>query len=643
VANQIFLAIRFKSKYTIAVLIIGFVFAFSFFYACQKPTNTEGLVYLNHAEDVGYVGIATCASCHPDKHSTFIHTGMGLSFDTASRSKSSAKFGKEHVVYDQSLDMYYYPYWVGEQLFIKEFQLKNGDTIHQLDVAINYIVGSGQHTNSHLFKNEGYLYQAPITFYVQKQKWDLAPGFENGNNSRFSRILNSECVSCHNSMPTLKGNSEFEFTSIGKGIDCERCHGPGELHVNLRKKGKGVNVAEEIDPTIVNPKKLSWERQIDLCQRCHLQGLNVLKEGKTFTDFKPGMKLSDVFEIYLPQYEGNNGSFDMANHSQRLQMSKCFINSNNNSLSFTCITCHNPHISVKQTGKEVYNDACNTCHQTNKCTAPKQELVAAKNNCVSCHMPQSGSEDIPHVSVHDHYIRKPVAKNQLQQVEKLLGLYAVNNPNPEPYYQAKAYIEYWEKFDKNPFWLKKAEEAIVPSDFSNLKLKYFYLTEKYAEAIKVSVDEKQLTAWELFMLGDSYGKLGKTSQAIYYLKQSRKLDNTLIAVGKKLTQYLLNNNDLTQALSLAQELDNQFKNDGEIKNYIAKTLLLLNRLPEAKSYMEAALRFEPNSLSIWEVHLNYYLMRGDKQNAEAWNNKILTKYPTYKDKELMQRELSKLK
>ncbi len=29
------------------------------------------------------------------------------------------------------------------------------------------------------------------------------------------------------------------------------------------------------------------------------------------------------------------------------------------------------------------------------------------DNCVNCHMPLKGAKDIPHVSIHDHYIRKP--------------------------------------------------------------------------------------------------------------------------------------------------------------------------------------------------------------------------------------------
>lgn len=621
---------------------LGFVLTVSLFHSCTKQTKNESFTYLNHTDDVAYVGIETCASCHQDKHSTFVHTGMGLSFDTVSRAKSSAVFGKEHIVYDASLDMYYYPFWKGEQLYIKEFQLRGKDTTHQLNVEINYIVGSGQHTNSHLFTSNGYVYQAPITFYVQKQQWDLAPGFENGNNSRFNRILNVECLSCHNAMPKMDGNSDFKFATIGKGIDCERCHGPGELHVKQRAAGKGVDVKTEIDPTIVNPRKLSWERQIDVCQRCHLQGLNILKEGKKFTDFKPGMELSDIFEIYLPAYEANNGSFDMANHSQRLQMSKCFVKSNQQSLDFTCITCHNPHISVKQTGTGVYNAACNKCHQTQKCTAPTEALSKANNDCVSCHMPQSGSEDIPHVSVHDHYIRKPQTTKSVEQAQKLIGLYAVNNSKPQPYYETKAYLEYWEKFDKNPFWLQKAEEMINSTDFPNLKLKYYYLTEKYEDAIKLKLDENKLTAWELFMLGYAYGQAGKNSQAIYYLKQSQKLDITLVEVGIKLVNYLLQDNKNVDALELASSLDQQFKNNGEIKYVYAKSLLLLGRLAQAKPVMEQALVLEPIKIEVWELHFNYYILKGDKRNAKTWLDRILDRYPNYRGKQGLQDALAKL-
>lgn len=66
-----------------------------------------------------------------------------------------------------------------------EFRLAKGDTIHKRIESVAYIIGSGQHTNSHLININGYIYQAPITFYTQKnngtwlREWkvDSAPVF----------------------------------------------------------------------------------------------------------------------------------------------------------------------------------------------------------------------------------------------------------------------------------------------------------------------------------------------------------------------------------------------------------------------------------------------------------------------------------
>lgn len=571
----------------------------------------------------------TCASCHGDKHSTFVHTGMGLSFDSATRQKSSAHFGAEHQVYDSAKDLHYKPYWKNDKLYIKEYRLANGDTTHVLDVHINYVVGSGQHTNSHLFTHNGYIFQAPITFYVQEGKWDLAPGFENGNNSRFSRILNSECISCHNAMPKLAENSDFKFTKIGRGIDCERCHGPGELHVRQRSKGEGVDVKNEIDPTIVNPRKLTWERQIDLCQRCHLQGLNVLKEGKKFTDYKPGMQLSDIFEIYLPEYEGQNASFDMANHSQRFQMSECFIQGNKEELDFTCISCHNPHVSVKITGTEVYNTACKNCHQNKGCTEAPAVLATANNNCVSCHMPPSGSDDIPHVSVHDHYIRVPQKKKDVEEMQKLVGLYAVNNPSPDIQTEIQAYLEYWEKFDKNPFYLNKAGELLKQNNITKLWLKYHYLTQNYKAAIALELEASDLSAWENFMLGTAYIKEQKMSLGIFHLEKAYTQDPTNRNIAAELIKRYANEQQVEKAVELGKKLIKEYPTNGEIHNSLAKAYILNGKTKLALPLLQQAIQLEPDNLTVWSSFLNYYAQTKDRSNFMIWLQKINVRDPNY--------------
>jgi len=408
-------------------ILLGLIFIVSFSLCRQAKKVEQVSPYLNHNDSVKYVGIETCKSCHLDKFETFIQTGMGMSFDSASIKKSSANFTNQKPVFDSFLNLYYLPFLKNNVIYLKEYRMENKDTVYSRTEKINYIVGSGHHTNSHMVVENGYVFQAPITFYTQKGKWDLPPGFENGNNSRFNRKIGLECMSCHNAMPQLIDASENQYNELPHGINCERCHGPGQLHVQEMKKGNTVDINKKVDYTIVNPGKLSWQRQIDVCQRCHLQGNAVLKPNKSFTSFKPGMVLSETFDQFSPEYKDGE-DFVMAAHAERFQKSKCFISSNKNNLNaenpklaFTCISCHNPHVSVRKTNTIQFNKTCTSCHQEKKCTESLAKRNKQNDNCVACHMPISGTADIPHVSVHDHYIRKP---NNLpvKKPSKLKGL-----------------------------------------------------------------------------------------------------------------------------------------------------------------------------------------------------------------------------
>ena len=446
---------------------------------------TDQKTFRNLDSNVKYVGATACRQCHYDKFETFIETGMGKSFDHASKKKSSAKFDKHAIIYDKFSDLSYLPFWFGDSMKIMEFRLEGKDTVHKRIETVDYIIGSGQHTNSHIFNTNGYLHQMPMTYYTQEGKWDMPPGFENGSNTRFSRKIGLECMSCHNALPNLEKGSENKFSSVPNGISCERCHGPGEIHVKEKTAGIVVDTSKYIDYSIVNPAKLSIDLQFDVCQRCHLQGNSVLKEGKSFLDFKPGMKLSDVMSIFLPKYDGADDEFIMASHADRLKMSECFIKAEGKSQkaegsslrphknALTCITCHNPHVSVRVTGKEVFNSACKNCHTgaTQVSCSEKPEIRNKKlDNCVSCHMPRSGSIDIPHVTVTDHYIRKPVKKTNIASVKKFIGLVAINEKNPDPKVKAEAYINQYEKFDHKAAFLDSAKKHLNEKSKTDLDL-----------------------------------------------------------------------------------------------------------------------------------------------------------------------------
>ncbi|MFY0642931.1 MAG: hypothetical protein JXR19_00535 [Bacteroidia bacterium] len=604
---------------------------------CTSVSNEQ--TYLNHHDSVSYVGIKTCATCHPEKTESFAHTGMGQSFSDATFRNSSADFSKQHIVYDSSTGFYYRPYRKGEELWVQEYLLNKEDTIHAIHVRIDYIVGSGQHTNSHLYNRFGYVYQAPITFYTQEKKWDLAPGFENGNNSRFSRIVDVECMSCHNSMPTMENNSQSQFKTIGHGIDCERCHGPGQLH--FERRTAGIEYEEgEIDRTIVNPADLSFQLQMDLCQRCHLQGLNILKEGKKFTDFKPGMLLSDVFDVYLPKYESSTSSvFDMANHSAQLQKSECFIQSNRNEVHLTCITCHDPHQSVTQTNSTYFNAKCISCHAISDLSYVEDEHIAT-SNCVDCHMPLSKSSDILHVRVHDHQIKKPLSQEDEQSVMKLVGLYSVNNNQPSEEEMTMAYMLYWEKFDKNPYFLDQAFLRITPSSPPEFHLKLNFLKAKYEKVVQTADGLEELDYWQAYMIGESYLKLNENAKAVEYLQLSLRLNRDHPEIAERLLYGLLKLEQFLRVQTLAQQMSDDFPMSGYFQNALAIASLRLGDLNRAEEALKRALHLQPLNLGVWETHLNMALVTKDKAQTAYWADRILTKYPNHPDKDLIRRQRS---
>ena len=99
--------------------------------------------------------------------------------------------------------------------------------------TIQYVIGSGGRGHSYLFEEGGCLFQSPISWYSGRHALDLSPGYRD-RNSHFDRPLDANCLFCHaNRAEPVEGtvNRYRELIFAGLAIGCERCHGPGELHV----------------------------------------------------------------------------------------------------------------------------------------------------------------------------------------------------------------------------------------------------------------------------------------------------------------------------------------------------------------------------------------------------------------------------
>lgn len=597
---------------------------------CRSDSNPKPIVdllpYHNLHDTVSYVGMETCRSCHQNIYDTFIQTGMGQSFDHATHAKSAAHFGAHTAVYDSISDFYYRPFWRNDSMWIAEYRLgKQADTTHYREQYIKYIIGSGQHTNSHIYDENGYLYQAPITFYTQKGIWDLAPGFSGGFNSRFHRIIGMECMTCHNSLPQFVAGSENKYLSVASGIGCERCHGPGEAHVKDKLAGNIVDTAQGIDYTIVNPRHLPRELQLDVCRRCHLQGVSVLQEGKEFADFRPAMPLNSVMDTYLPEYDGAETHFIMASQAHRLTKSACYKNS-----QMTCLNCHNPHVSVQQTPKEQFNKACLNCHlastntpQTPKnpstannapsntnsptlsqaCSMPLAQRVAKNNNdCSGCHMPPSPSIDIPHVTVHDHFIRRPIADSERNAVERFIGLVAASGGSPTALSRAKGYLHYFESYDTDKshldsaaHYLQQAGNNLLYVYEPNIHLRY--LQGDFAGIVTYSTKMSLSNirdAWTAYRIGEAFWQQQGYAGAVPYLERAVELLPLQADFNNKLGAAYLQTNQTERAQQVLESLLRESPNHVSALTNLGYLCVAQGKLAAAEQYYLRALQYDPD-------------------------------------------------
>ncbi len=291
-------------------------------------------------------------------------------------------------------------------------RMDRGGQVSEYRVA--YAIGSGKHATGFLVLIGGHLFQSPICYYIDRQAYGLAPGYEHIPGPDFTRPVNEECVLCHSGRPLHVPDTTNQYAApvfAEEAISCARCHGPVEEH--LRRPVAG---------SIVNPAKLAPAARDSVCEQCHLAGVTrVLNSGKEFDDFHPGQRLEDVFTVYT---HAGARDFKVISHAEQLALSACARNSQG---KLWCGTCHDPHAQTALTS-QIYNSRCQSCHQ-----GKLAESHPAENNCVGCHMTRRQAQDGGHTVFTDHRIaRRPGLEQPAAPTEELVAW-----RDPEPALQSR--------------------------------------------------------------------------------------------------------------------------------------------------------------------------------------------------------------
>jgi Cytochrome c554 and c-prime len=354
--------------------------------------------YLNTGPEAHYVGSETCRSCHPDRHESFRRTGMGRSMATVDLAREPAD-----AVYDYAPSKRCYQVARKDgQLWHRELLLDVSPEVVLSEYPLKYVVGSGRHSLTYLCEVDGFLVESPATWYTSRKDWDMSPGYKGPDQIGFERAVGEGCLNCHAGRAEAVGGSLHKMKVIEAAIGCERCHGPGSLHAERhRDRGRPAPVRREADLTIVNPARLPRDLAESICQQCHLRPTAVVvARGRSASEFRPGLPLSDFLHAY--QVESENSSMTVVGHVEQMHLSRCYQRSDR----LTCLTCHDPHGEPRAEERvDYYRSACQGCHQPEHCKVSdaRRKKESPENDCVQCHMPRSPTE-IPHLAFTHHRI-----------------------------------------------------------------------------------------------------------------------------------------------------------------------------------------------------------------------------------------------
>lgn len=363
--------------------------------------------FRNTGADAKYVGSEACRACHQDEHESFSHTGMGRSMATVDLVREPPDGQFDHLPSQRRYEVRR----EGGRMWHRELLLNSGsEDVVVSEFPVKYVTGSGRHSLTYLVETDGFLVESPITWYASRQSWGMSPGYDRPAHSGFQREVGEGCLICHAGRSEAIDLSLHRMRIIEDTIGCERCHGPGSLHVKRHSEESKSQVAsdEKIDYTIVNPAHLSRKLAEAVCQQCHLRtSATVISRGRKASDFRPGLPLQDFRQDYSLSIADK--PMTVVGHVEQMHISRCYQKSDR----FTCMTCHSPHGEPPPEQRVAhYKAVCLQCHQESHCKVDQQVLAAqsADNNCVHCHMP-TGNTDIPHLAFTHHRvgIHKPAS------------------------------------------------------------------------------------------------------------------------------------------------------------------------------------------------------------------------------------------
>ena len=531
-----------------------------------------------------YVNPALCAECHAKIADSYRATGMGRSFSLPGVGNTIEDYQQHHSIDHAASGLSYTMVERDGGFFQRRSEIGfEGKVSNLMEEKIDYIIGSGNHARSYLHRNpDGTIVELPVSWYAEDGgHWGMSPGYEGKDQEDFRRTITGECLFCHDGYPLAGELPDRESSGIAifprqlqTGIDCQRCHGPGGDHIRAVLAGAAP---EAIRRAIVNPARLSRDRQMDVCMQCHLEtssGLlpnQIRRYDRPMDSFRPGEDLGS-YKFYFERITSpeSDDRFEIDHAAYRLRMSACFRNS-----QMTCLTCHDPHQSYRSPESEArYVAACRGCHQS----VAHKSALPPDANCITCHMPKRRTDDVVHVVMTDHYIQKERPSRDLLAPISESSLPAKDDAGIRLYYPAQA-----RQTPENELYVATAE--------------VMHGTKLDANTLRLTslIDKLRPSAPEFyFQLGDEYFRAGNQEKAIYWYELALERHAGYRPAVKQLSAIYIGAGKYTQAIELLRRAVLQPPADADLFTDLGDAYLHQGRLAEAQPELRKALELRPN-------------------------------------------------
>jgi tetratricopeptide (TPR) repeat protein len=585
--------------------------------------------------------VNSCAACHPNIAQTYRNTGMARSFH-----RPTPENMDQGLYYHKASDTYYEMVRRDGHYFQRQYQTGfDGKQANVRETEIDFVLGSGNHVRSHLHRTaQNTLILLPLAWYAEKGGyWAMNPGYDRPDHQALRRSVTYDCMFCHNAYPEIPASDPRAtpvFSSVPEGIDCQRCHGNGDRHASLASKGGSP---EAIRAAVVNPSRLTTDRQMEVCMQCHLETTSsslpasIVRYERGPFSYKPDEPLGD-FMLHFDHApgKGRDDKFEITGSVYRLRKSQCFLKSNG---ALKCTTCHDPHDAQRAD----YTGACRQCHAQSLGRLVNAGKHTASNDCVGCHMPKRRTDDVVHAVMTDHFIqrRKPadlladkaeqrqtdatayrgevvlyyppvlpkpedelyLAIAQVSQSSNLsagiarLSQAIENHPASAEYYLQLA--DAWCNADKCGSALGVYEEAVrraPKSEPALVRLATCLVALRQSPradaTLKQSLNLAPNDAAAWVQLGVTELGQAKTSDALAAFEKAKRTDPEMVEPYNLLGAILFESGDAARAEAILRDGIRVQPNFAPIRNNLGNLLSETGRFEEAKYHFEAALHYK---------------------------------------------------